>query len=39
METKSPEKRECTKDMRTNISMCVKFDSEHNSCEGFFKIL
>ena len=38
-ETKSPEKRECIKDMRLNRSRCVKFNSEHNSCEDFFKVL
>jgi hypothetical protein len=38
-ETKSPEKREYIKDMRPNKSRCVKFDSEHNSCEDFFKVL
>ena len=39
METKSPEKRECIKDMRLNGSRCVKFNSEYNSCEDFFKVL
>jgi len=38
-ETKSPEKRECIKDMRLNRSRCVKFNSEYNSCEDFFKVL
>lgn len=38
-ETKSPEKREYIKDMRPNGSRRVKFDSEHNSCEDFFKVL
>jgi hypothetical protein len=38
-ETKYPEKRECIKDMRPNRSRCVKFDSKHNSCEDFFKVL
>ena len=38
-ETKYPEKRECIKDMRPNRSRCVKFDSENNSCEDFFKVL
>jgi len=38
-ETKFPEKRECVKDMRPNGGVCVKFDSEHNSCEDFFKVL
>ena len=38
-ETKSTEKRECIKDMRLNISRCVKFNSKHNSCEDFFNVL
>jgi hypothetical protein len=37
--TKSPEKRECVKDMGPNRRRCVKFDSEYNSCEDFFKVL
>ena len=38
-ETKSPEKREFIKDMRSNGYRCVKFDSENKSCEDFFKAL
>jgi len=36
-ETKFPEKRESIKDMNSNESKCVKFDSENKSCESFFK--
>ena len=38
-ETKSTEKRESIKDMRSNRNKCVKFDSENNACEDFFKAL
>ena len=39
IETKSPQKRECVKDMRPNRNKFAKFDSENNSCEDFFKAL
>lgn len=38
-ETKSPEKREFVKDMKSNTGRCVKFDIENKSCEDFFKVL
>jgi len=38
-ETKSPEKREFVKDMKSNTNSCVKFDTENRSCEDFFKVL
>ena len=38
-ETKSQQKRECVKDMKSNTGRCVKFDNENKSCEDFFKVL